>query len=313
MEIFLVPGAEMIADNVMEKNDQPLLYFENVYKSYGDKMILDDIDFAVSDGEFCTVVGPSGCGKSTLLRLILGQEVQTSGSIRFMGEPIGYSDTTRGIVYQKYSLFPHLSVIENIMLGKKLKLGLFKPKSRLCQIREEAEEYLTRTGLKGHGDKYPHELSGGMQQRVAIAQALIMKPRILLMDEPFGALDPGTRESMQIFILEIWEESDMTIFFVTHDLEEAAFLGTRIIVLSQFYTDGRGDSAGRGARIVADYKLKERAASTKFKESGDFGQLIGMLRRDGFDPEYLQHAEDFNLTHPDSFQTLKDSEKRRKS
>jgi NitT/TauT family transport system ATP-binding protein len=297
----------------MEKNNQSLLYLENVYKSYGERVILDDIDFAVRDGEFCTVVGPSGCGKSTLLRLILGQEVQTSGSIRFMGGPIGYSDTTRGIVYQKYSLFPHLTVLENIMLGKKLELGFFKPKSRLRLIREEAEEYLRRTGLRGHGDKYPYELSGGMQQRVAIAQALIMKPGILLMDEPFGALDPGTRESMQIFILEIWEESDMTIFFVTHDLEEAAFLGTRIIVLSQFYTDGRGDSASRGARIVADYKLKEKAHSTRFKETGDFSRLIGTLRRDGFDPKHLQHAEDFNLKHPDSFQTLADSEKRRKS
>ncbi len=296
----------------MEKNGQPLLYLENVYKSYGDRVILDDIDFAVREGEFCTVVGPSGCGKSTLLRLILGQEIQTEGTIRFMGEPIGYSDTTRGIVYQKYSLFPHLTVLENIMLGKKLALGLFKPESRLREIREEADEYLRRTGLQGDGDKYPHELSGGMQQRVAIAQALIMKPRILLMDEPFGALDPGTRESMQIFILEIWEESDMTIFFVTHDLEEAAFLGTRIIVLSQFYTDGRGNSVKRGARIVADYKLKERASSTRYKETGDFGRLIGTLRRDGFDPEYLQHAEDFNLKHPDSFQTLEESEKRKK-
>ena len=288
-----------------------ILFLENIYKAYGEKVVLDDIDLSVSQGEFCTLVGPSGCGKTTLLRLLLGQEFPTDGKIHFFGESIGFSDTRRGIVYQKYSLFPHLSVLENVILGKKLALGIFKSRSKLREIRDEGLEFLKRCGLEGHGDKFPHELSGGMQQRVAIAQSLIMRPKILLMDEPFGALDPGTRESMQLFILEIWEESDMTIFFITHDLEEAVFLGTRIIVMSQYYSDGRGESDVRGARIVGDYKIKNRAASTKVKETGDFGKFIAQIRRDGFSAEYRQHALDFNLNHEDSFQSLTDIEKNR--
>ncbi len=294
----------------MKKNSENILYLENIYKSYGGKVILDDIDLAVSNREFCTIVGPSGCGKSTLLRLILGQEPPDSGALDFCGEPLGFSDTRRGIVYQKYSLFPHLSVIENVILGKKLALGLFKPRKKLKAIRSEAMEFLSRCRLDKHADKYPFELSGGMQQRVAIAQALIMRPKILLMDEPFGALDPGTRESMQLFILEMWEKADMTVFFVTHDLEEAIFLGTRIIVLSQYFIDGRGAISSRGARIVADYPLKERVTSTKYKETEDFAKFIGKIRQQGFDPEYRQHVADFNLKHPDSFQSLTDVEKR---
>lgn len=145
-----------------------------------------------------------------------------------------------------------------------------------------------------------------MQQRVAIAQSLIMKPRILLMDEPFGALDPDTREEMQVFLLELWDESRMTVFFVTHDLEEAAYLGTRILVLSQYYTDDRGNGTGvrRGAKIVADYQLPRIAASTQAKRDSSFVELIENIRREGFSPDYLQHVREFNLRHPDSFQTL---------
>jgi NitT/TauT family transport system ATP-binding protein len=296
---------------MMGERERNYLYLENVYKSYGPKMVLDDIDLSVSGREFCTVVGPSGCGKSTLLRLILGQEFPTSGKIHFHGEPLGFSDTRRGIVYQRYSLFPHLNVLENVMLGKVLGLGFFRPRSKLKAFREEAMEFLARCGMEGHTEKYPHQLSGGMRQRVAIAQALIMRPGILLMDEPFGALDPGTRESMQLFILEIWEKSAMTVFFVTHDLEEAVFLGTRIMVLSQYYYDGRGADSPRGARIVGDYKLKDVAPSTNYKASTDFGQLIARIRQEGFSPEYRRHVTEFNLTHPDSFQTLTEIERRK--
>jgi len=287
------------------------LYLENVYKSYGPKTVLDDIDLAVSEREFCTVVGPSGCGKSTLLRLVLGQEFPTSGTIRMQGEPLGFTDTRRGIVYQRYSLFPHLNVLENVMLGKVMEMGFFRPRSKMKAAREEAMEFLSRCRLGEHTRKYPHELSGGMRQRVAIAQALIVRPRVLLMDEPFGALDPGTRESMQLFILEQWEKSAMTVFFVTHDLEEAVFLGTRIIVLSQYYIDGREEGAARGARIVADYKLGDVATSTKVKASADFGGLIERIRHEGFSPDYRQHVTEFNLTHPDSFQTLEETERKK--
>ncbi len=290
-------------------NDKPnrdnLLFIENLYKAYGAKVVLDDIDLSVKGGELCTVVGPSGCGKSTLLRLILGQEEPTKGDILIGGKQVGYPSPERGIVYQKYTLFPHLSVLENVILGKNLTAGPIEGFRRRKEFRDEALFFLEKMRLTEHGGKYPHELSGGMQQRVALAQSLIMKPYILLMDEPFGALDPGTREHLQIFLLELWEEFRMTVFFVTHDLEEAVFLGTRILVLSQYYSDDRGEGySDRGARIVADYPLPRQATSTVVKETAEFGRLIQQIRLDGFDPTYRQHVTKFNLRHEDSFQTL---------
>jgi NitT/TauT family transport system ATP-binding protein len=298
---------------MVEMNDlreQSFLYLENVYKVYGKKVILDDIDLAVSSGELVTVVGPSGCGKSTLLRLILGQEFPTSGKILMEGIPLGFADATRGIVYQKYSLFPHRTVLGNVLEGSRLSLGFFERRRRKQELIDEAMHYLKKVNLADHRELYPHQLSGGMRQRVAISQSLIMKPKILLMDEPFGALDPGTREHMQVFLLELWEELKMTIFFVTHDLEEAVFLGTRILALSQYYTDDRGNGldVNRGARVVCDHALPKVAQSTRVKETAAFGELIQQIRRDGFDPRYLQHAKDFNLTHPHSFQTLRPEE-----
>ncbi len=281
-----------------------LLYCENVTKAYGSKVVLEDIDLAVKQKEFCTVVGPSGCGKSTLLRLILGQERESSGIMLMDGAPLLHPGPDRGIVYQKYSLFPHLTILENIMAGKQLSQPLWKKFSTRKTARKEALVYLASVQLADHADKYPHQLSGGMQQRVAIAQALIMHPRILLMDEPFGALDPGTRETMQMLILEVWEKYGMTIFFVTHDLEEAVFLGTRILVLSQFYIhETKSPEKPHGARIVADYKLNDNAFSTRVKQTAAFGKLIQTIRYEGFDPEVKRNAHDFNLTHSDSFIT----------
>lgn len=289
------------------------LHIEDVYKAYGSKLVLDDIDLSVKQGELCTVVGPSGCGKSTLLRLILGQESPTKGDIILDGKVLGHPDTSRGIVYQRYSLYPHLSVLENVLKGKKLERSFLALRATK-EDREEAIRILERMRLTKHLDKYPHELSGGMQQRVAIAQALIMRPKILLMDEPFGALDPGTREEMQLLLLEIWEESNMTIFFVTHDLEEAIFLGTRLIVLSQFYEDGRGDlpAGKKGAKIVSDYSVKNHVLSAESKETAEFRKFLGQVRKEGFSPEYRQHILDFNLKHPDSFQTINANEIKRK-
>jgi NitT/TauT family transport system ATP-binding protein len=164
---------------------------------------------------------------------------------------------------------------------------------------KEAENFLERMRLAEHANKYPHELSGGMQQRVAIAQALIMKPKITLMDEPFGALDPGTREDMQVFLLELWEQYDMTIFFVTHDLEEALFLGTRIIVLSPYYTVD--DGCAEGAKIVMDRKLPG-PSSTRVKYSPEFNKLLEEVKLRGFVKEYRRHISEFDLSHPDSWQ-----------
>jgi len=283
------------------------LHIENVYKSYGDKLVLDNVDLSVSKGDFCTLVGPSGCGKSTLLRLILGQEVSDSGSICIDGDAVGVPDVNRGIVFQRYSLYPHLTVLENVLLGKYIsKKSWFMPWKAAKKDHEEAMHYLTILRLQDAIAKYPHELSGGMQQRVAIAQALIMKPPILLMDEPFGALDPDTREELQLFILELWEKEELTIFFVTHDLVEACYLGSRLLVLSQYYTDDRGNKSDvkRGGKIVADHSLQRVASSTEVKNSKPFQDLILSVRNDGFDPQIMQHVKDFNLKHPDSFYTL---------
>ncbi len=279
---------------------------DDVTKAYGEKVVLDDIDLAVARGEFCCVIGPSGCGKSTLLRLILGQERPTSGRVLVDGRVVGRPDVDRGVVYQRYSLFPNLSVLDNVTLGRRLSVGLLERRRRRAEFEDEARVLLREVGLEGHGHKYPHELSGGMQQRVAVAQALIMKPKILLMDEPFGALDPGTRENVQLFLLELWEQHQMTIFFVTHDLEEAVFVGSRLLVLSQYYRDDRGDEAARGARIVADHSVrKDRTAlSTAAKSTAEFRDLLEQVRLEGFDPEYRQHVKDFNLRHADSFRTL---------
>lgn len=284
------------------------LHLENVYKGYDGKVILDDIDLSVSSGELCTLVGPSGCGKSTLLRLILGEEAADSGSIAIDGQQVGPPDRRRGIVYQKYSLFPNKTVLQNVLLGKVYSEGQWwNPLARHSKATvEEAMHYLARVRLTDAANKYPHELSGGMQQRVAIAQALIMKPPVLLMDEPFGALDPDTRDDLQLFLLELWEQEKLTIFFVTHDLIEACFLGSRLLVLSQYYTDDRGDGdqVRRGGKIIADYQLPAAATSTAVKDSDEFQQLIRQVRDQGFNPEIRQHMKNFDLQHPDSFRTV---------
>ena len=297
--------------NPDELRSASCLFLQNVCKSYGRKVVLDNIDLAVAEGEIVTLVGPSGCGKSTLLRLVLGQEMPSSGTLLIDGQPCGFADRSRGIVYQKYSLFPHLNVLDNVLVGPRLSCGFFEWRQRRKEFQEEAMRYLARIGLKEHWRKHPHKLSGGMRQRVAIAQSLIMRPKILLMDEPFGALDPGSRENMQVFLLELWEEFGMTIFFVTHDLEEAVFLGTRIVVLSQHYTDSHdeGQEVEHGSRIVSDHALPKTAQSTLVKTAADFGGLIQRIRKEGFDPGYLQRTESFNLTHPHSFQTLRDEER----
>ncbi len=280
------------------------LHLEDLYKSYGPKLVLENIDLAVREGELCSLVGPSGCGKSTLFRIVLGQERCSSGKVLIDGKPVGPPASDRGIVYQKYSLFPHLSVIDNVLLGRNLGSGYFERRRRRGEFADEAMTYLERMRLAAHAHKFPHELSGGMQQRVAIAQALVMKPRILMMDEPFGALDPDTREDMQVLLLELWEQQRMTVFLVTHDMQEAVFIGTRVLVLSQHYTDDRGGAVQRGSRIVGDYPLPNAVYSTKVKNSREFVDMVDEIRRIGFDPEHLRHVTEFNLRHPDSYQTL---------
>jgi NitT/TauT family transport system ATP-binding protein len=295
-------------------DNNPVLYIENLYKAYGDNVILDNIDLKVSKGAFVTVVGPSGCGKSTLLKLILGQEEKTSGVLDIDGQGVGYADEKRGIVYQKYSLFPNKTVLENVLFGRQLGKNKEEWKRDKKKITDEAMEYLNAVKLGEHSHKYPHELSGGMQQRVAVMQALIMKPKILLMDEPFGALDPGTREDIQVFLLEQQQKHNITVFFVTHDLEEAVFLGSRLLVVSQYYKDDRNldiKSVSHGAKIVADHHIRhigEPKESVKEKQSEEFGKLIASIRSEGFDQHHLQHVSQFNLKHANSFNILTDDE-----
>jgi NitT/TauT family transport system ATP-binding protein len=303
------------------KETDKLLRVEDMYKTYpgngdGPKKVLENIDLHVSTGEFITVVGPSGCGKSTLLKIILGQEKQTSGTILLDGNPIGAPDTHRGIVYQKPMLFDHLTVIQQVMFGPRLRSGFLGYYQHNGELREKAMEYLEMVKLADDASKYPDELSGGMTQRVAIAQALIMEPRILLMDEPFSALDAETTECLEVEILEIYEKMKTSIFFVTHNLEQALFLGTRLIVLSKHYTDARGekDSGGRavkrGARIVTDFAVsgEDKVSSMAVKNSLRFRVMIDEIKNSYFNPKNLKRVTDFNLSHPDSFQTLTQEE-----
>jgi NitT/TauT family transport system ATP-binding protein len=281
-----------------------LVHVQDVFKSYGDKVVLDNVDLSIPNGEFLSLVGPSGCGKTTLLRLILGQELPDSGTLLIENRPAGLVDSRRGIVYQKYSLYPHLTVLENVMLGHQLTTPLWRRWLVRKEIREEAMQHLSTMGLADDVDKHPHQLSGGMQQRVAIAQALIMKPKILLMDEPFGALDPGARERAQVFLLELWEKHRMTIVFVTHDLIEALYLGTRIVALSQHYTDDRGEGYKRGARVVIDQALSRHALPTEVKSSPELLARAEHIKSVAFKPTHRYHVDQFNLSHPSSFQTL---------
>jgi NitT/TauT family transport system ATP-binding protein len=209
-----------------------LLYLENIYKRYGEKIILDDIDLSVTSGELVTLVGPSGCGKSTLLRLILGQEFPTSGTLLIDGKFPGFPNPERGIVYQKYSLFPHLTVLENVMAGPSLSLNYFERRRTKKEKTEEAIHYLDKVKLKEHLSKYPHELSGGMRQRTGLARALTVQSDILMMDEPFSAVDEQMRRKLQEDLLELLKVEKKTVIFVTHSIEEAVYLADQVVILS---------------------------------------------------------------------------------
>ncbi len=235
----------------------------NVAKLYDGVPVLRDINIAVDAGEFCTVVGASGCGKSTFLRMLLSEERPSSGEIRIDGEPVAPEPgPDRGVVYQRYSVFPHLTVLQNVMLGPgflraPFMARLFGAKARA--LRKEAMQYLDAVGLAAVCDQYPAALSGGMQQRLAIAQALIMRPKLLLLDEPFGALDPGTRKDMHELLRRLWRDSGMTVFMVTHDLQEGFSLGTRVLVFDKPPLSDA--SAARGATITYDLQLKRRPSA----------------------------------------------------
>lgn len=223
----------------------------------GRKTVLNGVDLSIYEGDFISVAGQTGCGKSTLLRLILGSERPESGTLTLQGAPITHPDRHRGYVPQKYSLFPDKTVLDNIAFGPSGEatgwLSWAKPSywSHRRAIRDEAMHYLRSMGLQeADASKYPDQLSGGMQQRVAIAQALIMKPKVLLMDEAFSALDPGTRTDMQRLIRRVWRDTGTTVLFVTHNIAEAIYLGSRVVVLGK-------PSQAQGSRVVLDLEIPD--------------------------------------------------------
>lgn len=202
---------------------------ENLTKRFssskGPVTALNEVSFSVYRREFMCVVGPSGCGKSTLIRILAGLETSTSGEALLDGERITGPCPNRGMVFQAYTLFPWLTVKENVLFGPKM------AGRKDSEAESEALQWIDMVGLSRFEHSYPHQLSGGMKQRVAIARALANRPRMLLMDEPFGALDSQTRGQMQKHLMQIWRNLDITIMFITHDLDEAVLLADRILVL----------------------------------------------------------------------------------
>ncbi|MBP1931200.1 ABC transporter ATP-binding protein [Ammoniphilus resinae] len=234
----------------------------------GEMVALDQTSFSIKDGEFVTILGPSGCGKSTILRIVAGLEQPSSGRVLLDGKEVKEPGPDRGMVFQSYTLYPWLTVEDNISFGLELK-GVPK-KQRL----ETAQHYLNLIGLKGFEKHYPVQLSGGMKQRVAIARALANDPKILLMDEPFGALDAQTRTIMQEILLKVWEESRKTILFITHDVEEAIFLGDSVYVMT-----------ARPGRLKKNIKVPlDRPREFSVKQSPEFldlkNELLGLIREE---------------------------------
>ena len=276
---------------------------------FGPKRVLADVNLRVARGQFVSLVGPSGCGKSTFLRAILGTHLPRQGEIVVFpsgqsspGNPVRGPGRDRGIVYQQYSLFPFLTALENVAIGLHLdetsisyRVFCFPKWRRLRrQHLAQAAEFLARVKLSDAMDLYPHEMSGGMRQRVALAQALIMKPEIILLDEPFGALDEATREDLQRMLLSFYLENQQakqrgdraphTLIIVTHELNEAIYVGDRVVGLSQYWDwKKEGHDCCPGATIVYD----KAAPVFEVKDGRDFEKFAGQreeIRRCVFEP-----------------------------
>jgi NitT/TauT family transport system ATP-binding protein len=221
---------EAVADRFARIQKRPVvLEVENLGKQFtvGKNTVtaLHDVSFRIHKREFVCVIGPSGCGKSTLVRILAGLESRSSGQVLLNGNEVDQPGPDRGMVFQGYTLFPWQTVKQNVMFGPQV-TGRGK-----SVAEQEALQWIELVGLERFADNYPHQLSGGMKQRVAIARALANQPSILFMDEPFGALDAQTRAKMQAYLMEIWKNIDITVVFITHDLDEAVYLADRIIVL----------------------------------------------------------------------------------
>ncbi len=228
---YLDQSAEVSARFARIKQRPVILDVADLSKSFSaagrpPTVALDRVSFQVHRRELMCVIGPSGCGKSTLARLVAGLEAPTGGEMLLDGKPIHGPGPDRGMVFQSYTLFPWLTVLKNVMFGMEVGSGMSH-----AEAERDARMWLEVVGLTKFAEAYPHQLSGGMKQRAAIARALANRPRMLLMDEPFGALDAQTRCQMQSYLLQIWRQVDITILFITHDLDEAVYLSDRILIL----------------------------------------------------------------------------------
>jgi NitT/TauT family transport system ATP-binding protein len=237
----------------------PYLVFDAVTKRFGDLEVVSPFNLTVERRQFVVFLGPSGCGKTTLMRMVGGLDHPSSGDIRLDGEPTGKPDRERGMVFQSYSSFPWLTVAQNVAFGMKYRLDLTAEKKRA-----RLDHYLDLVGLKDFANSYPNKVSGGMRQRIAIARTLAAGSEVMLMDEPFGALDALRREGLQLELRRIQHEDAKTIIFVTHDVDEAVFLADRIIVFSK-----------RPAKIVSEIDV-----------AAELGQERSLALRDG--PEFFQ-------------------------
>ncbi len=236
-----------------------------LWMEYPGQVVLERINLEIPSGAFCALIGPSGCGKTTFLRLLLSIERPSRGEILIDGEALAPEPgPDRGVVFQRYSAFPHLTVVENVILG--LEFAAAKLSGRLFGTARrravaEADRLIEAVGLAAARDKYPAQLSGGMQQRLAIAQTLVRKPKILLLDEPFGALDPGTKAQIYELLLELWRAEKMTVFMVTHDIKEGFTLATRVLTFDKVRTDPQAPGA-YGATITFDLPLSRKIAAS---------------------------------------------------
>ncbi len=242
-----------------------LVEAKNIWKEYGESIILEKVNFSMQSGEFCTLVGPSGCGKTTFLRMLLGIEEPTRGCLSFENKeyPKEPSDE-RGIVFQRYSTLNHLNVIDNVVIGLEFEKSKFFGKlfgQKKKEAYAKAMEILKAVGLADSSKKYPHELSGGMKQRLSIAQSLVKEPKLLLLDEPFGALDPGISQDIHELLLDIHSKLHFGVVMVTHDISEAFKLGTRVLVFDKIKVDKENPDR-YGSTIVQDIDAN-RARGTR--------------------------------------------------
>jgi NitT/TauT family transport system ATP-binding protein len=244
----------------------PAIRFHNIAKRFPGYTAVEGIDLEVRAGRFLSVVGPSGCGKSTLLNMASGLMQPSQGRVEIFGEPLQGINRRAGYMFQQDSLLPWRTVLDNIAFGPLL------AGTPATEAQRAARDWIRRTGLTGFADRYPHQLSGGMRKRVAMAQTWITGPEIVLMDEPFGALDVHTRFRMESEILNLWAETRKTVMFVTHDLEEAIALSDEVVVLS----------AGPASRIVGRYEVDlERPRNLiDIKTDGRFNHIYGSIWRD---------------------------------